>query len=70
MVPQQAPSTNATKDAVAKKKEEPSSEVTPLEKMLLNAGPLKMDGSDRFYGFENVSPLILGECTSRAYDSH
>lgn len=48
-----APSPTATKDAVAKKNEEPSPEVTPLEKMLLNAGPLRADGSDRFYGFEN-----------------
>lgn len=31
-----------------------SLEVTPLEKMLQHAGPLREDGSDRFYGFENV----------------
>ena len=31
------------------------SEVTPLEKMLQNAGPLRQDGSDKFFGFENVS---------------
>jgi ubiquitin carboxyl-terminal hydrolase 9/13 len=27
--------------------------MTPLEKMLQNAGPLREDGSGRFYGFEN-----------------
>lgn len=37
-----------------KKKDEPAPEMTPLEKMLQNAGPLREDGSDRFYGFENV----------------
>ncbi|KAH3914451.1 hypothetical protein HBI56_094180 [Parastagonospora nodorum] len=31
------------------KKEEP----TPLEKLLANAGPLRGDGSDKFFGFEN-----------------
>jgi ubiquitin carboxyl-terminal hydrolase 9/13 len=30
-------------------------EATPLEKLLLNAGPLRGDGSDKFFGFENVS---------------
>ena len=35
--------------------------MTPLEKMLQNAGPLRQDGSDRFYGFENVRirPLLV-----------
>ncbi|KAG6290801.1 hypothetical protein E4U46_001549 [Claviceps purpurea] len=42
-----------SKDAQAKKKDEPVFEITPLEKMLQNAGPLPEDGSDRYYGFEN-----------------
>lgn len=43
-----------SKDAAAKKNlTEPAPEVTPLEKMLQNAGPLREDGSDRFFGFEN-----------------
>ncbi|KAK2600230.1 hypothetical protein QQS21_005026 [Conoideocrella luteorostrata] len=42
-----------SKDAQAKKKDEVVFEVTPLEKMLHNAGPLREDGSDRFFGFEN-----------------
>ena len=37
------------------KKEEPEPELTPLDKMLLNAGPLSTDGSDKFFGLENVS---------------
>lgn len=43
------------KDLAVKKKDEAAAqEMTPLEKMLQNAGPLREDGSDRFYGFENV----------------
>ncbi|POR36691.1 Putative ubiquitin carboxyl-terminal hydrolase creB [Tolypocladium paradoxum] len=41
------------KDAQLKKKDDVVLEVTPLEKMLQNAGPLREDGSDRFFGFEN-----------------
>lgn len=37
------------------KKEEPAPELTPLEKMLQNAGSLRKDGSDKFFGMENVS---------------
>ncbi|KAL8342691.1 hypothetical protein RB601_004816 [Gaeumannomyces tritici] len=39
--------------AAGKKKEEPAPELTPLEKMLQNAGPLREDGSDKFFGLEN-----------------
>ncbi|KAG5939490.1 hypothetical protein E4U53_007791 [Claviceps sorghi] len=42
-----------SKDAQAKKKDEVVFEITPLEKMLQHAGPLREDGSDRFFGFEN-----------------
>lgn len=28
---------------------------TPLEKLLTNAGPVRGDGSDKFFGMENVS---------------
>lgn len=45
----------ATKDpALKSKKDEPPQELTPLEKMLQNAGPLRADGSDKFFGLENV----------------
>ena len=33
---------------------EPEPEITPLQKMLQNAGPLRNDGSDKFFGLENV----------------
>jgi len=35
------------------KKEEPPAELTPLEK-LLQTGPVREDGSDKFFGLENV----------------
>ncbi|KAB5579874.1 ubiquitin carboxyl-terminal hydrolase [Coniochaeta sp. 2T2.1] len=35
------------------KKEEPAPELTPLEKILQNAGPVREDGSDKFFGLEN-----------------
>jgi ubiquitin carboxyl-terminal hydrolase 9/13 len=38
----------------ATKKPEGMSEPTPLEKMLKNAGPIRPDGSDKFFGMENV----------------
>jgi hypothetical protein len=31
--------------------------MTPLEKRLLDMGPIREDGSDKFYGMENVSSL-------------
>ena len=37
-----------------KKDVEPEPEITPLVKMLQNAGPVKNDGSDKFFGMENV----------------
>ncbi|KAJ4421247.1 hypothetical protein N0V82_003879 [Gnomoniopsis sp. IMI 355080] len=44
----------ATKDPTVKaKKDEPPVEVTPLEKMLQNAGPVRKDGTDKFFGLEN-----------------
>ncbi|PKS06339.1 hypothetical protein jhhlp_007087 [Lomentospora prolificans] len=49
------------KEAAGKKKEEPAPELTPLEKMLQNAGPLRNDGTDKFFGLENVKGKIKGE---------
>ncbi|KAI0468758.1 cysteine proteinase [Xylaria cf. heliscus] len=42
----------SSKDGL-KKKEEPPPEMTPLEKMLQNAGAIRPDGSDKFFGMEN-----------------
>ncbi|EMD94002.1 hypothetical protein COCC4DRAFT_132232 [Bipolaris maydis ATCC 48331] len=35
------------------KKDINAPEPTPLEKLLVNAGPVRADGSDKFFGFEN-----------------
>ncbi|PHH74172.1 hypothetical protein CDD80_3267 [Ophiocordyceps camponoti-rufipedis] len=49
-----ASSSQSPRDAQPNKKKEDSvPDVTPLERMLLNAGPLRDDASDRFFGFEN-----------------
>lgn len=45
-------SNNASKES-QKKKDEAAPEITPLEKMLQNAGPIREDGSDKFFGLEN-----------------
>ncbi|KIH91764.1 ubiquitin carboxyl-terminal hydrolase 9/13 [Sporothrix brasiliensis 5110] len=51
-----------------KKKEEPPPEQTPLEKMLMNAGPIRDDGTDKFFGLENFGnswyTLRLHYCNS------
>lgn len=39
------------------KKDANAPQPTPLEKMLVDAGPLRNDGSDKFFGMENVSLL-------------
>jgi hypothetical protein len=36
------------------KKDAASLPQTPLEKLLSNAGPIREDGSDKFFGMENV----------------
>lgn len=37
------------------KKDPNAPPLTPLEKHLLDAGPIRDDGSDKFFGMENVS---------------
>ncbi|RCI11268.1 hypothetical protein L249_7229 [Ophiocordyceps polyrhachis-furcata BCC 54312] len=49
-----ASSSQSSKDAQPKKKEDSTTDITPLQRMLLNAGSLREDASDRFFGFENV----------------
>jgi len=50
-----ANATNQASPGKKKEKEEPAPELTPLEKMLQNAGPIREDGTDKFLGLENVS---------------
>ncbi|PBP19566.1 ubiquitin carboxyl-terminal hydrolase [Diplocarpon rosae] len=55
-----------------KKDVEPEPDITPLMKMLQHAGPLRSDGSDKFFGLENVRSqnpltsllLIITYCNS------
>ncbi|KAK3903026.1 hypothetical protein C8A05DRAFT_14982 [Staphylotrichum tortipilum] len=35
------------------KKDEPQPDLTPVERLLQNAGPVREDGSDKFFGLEN-----------------
>lgn len=44
------------------KKDHNASQLTPLERHLTDAGPLRTDGSDKFFGMENVSDsLVIGD---------
>ena len=65
----QATTNGANNAALKNKKEEPAPEPTPLEKMLQNAGPVREDGSDKFFGLENVwpTPSIVSLFLSRIY---
>ena len=58
----QTPVSPASKDAIAKK-DPNAQQPTPLEKLLVDAGPIRGDGSDKFFGFENVSALVP-DCAS------
>ncbi|KAL6711978.1 hypothetical protein ACN47E_003021 [Coniothyrium glycines] len=48
-----APSTSPAAGTAPAKKDPNAPEPTPLEKLLAHAGPLRGDGSDKFFGFEN-----------------
>ncbi|KAF2850821.1 cysteine proteinase [Plenodomus tracheiphilus IPT5] len=45
--------TSPAAGTIPPKKDPNAPEQTPLEKLLANAGPLRTDGSDKFFGFEN-----------------
>jgi hypothetical protein len=52
----QNPAGASTGNAPAKK--DPNAPLpTPLEKLLVDAGAIRNDGSDKFFGFENVSSI-------------
>ncbi|KAI4916455.1 hypothetical protein J4E85_010110 [Alternaria conjuncta] len=57
-----APPLSPATGSIPVRKDPNAPEVTPLEKLLLNAGPLRGDGSDKFFGFENVS--LAAYCNS------
>ncbi|KAL9093834.1 MAG: hypothetical protein Q9165_003757 [Trypethelium subeluteriae] len=47
-------------NATAPTKKDPNiPQPSPLEKLLADAGPLRSDGSDKFFGFENVSTVEI-----------
>ena len=48
------------------KRDEPSAELTPLEKLLQTVGPVRQDGSDKFFGLENVRLRRLAAAPRRA----
>ncbi|KAK4193495.1 hypothetical protein QBC35DRAFT_108250 [Podospora australis] len=45
--------TDGTASAKSKAKEELSLDLTPVERLLQHAGPIRPDGSDKFFGLEN-----------------
>jgi ubiquitin carboxyl-terminal hydrolase 9/13 len=54
----QSPASPAANAAPAKR--DPNApQPTPLEKLLADAGPIRADGSDKFFGFENVCDSAL-----------
>lgn len=59
-------SRNASATSPAKSKADASAtQITPLQRMLESAGPLRNDGSDKFWGMENVSTAAYG-CNDHA----
>lgn len=52
----QSPASPASSNPPAKK-DPHAPQLTPLEKLLADAGPIRGDGSDKFFGFENVRNL-------------
>jgi len=65
----QAPTGPAAGSAPVKK--DPNAlDPTPLEKLLANAGPLRSDGSDKFFGFENVSAPAWARYRTTSHADH
>ncbi|KAL8721561.1 MAG: hypothetical protein Q9225_001769 [Loekoesia sp. 1 TL-2023] len=48
---------NPSGGSSASKRDPNATPLTPLEKHLLDAGPVRNDGSDKFFGMENRSPM-------------
>jgi ubiquitin carboxyl-terminal hydrolase 9/13 len=47
------------------KKDPQTPQITPLEKRLQDMGPIRVDGSDKFFGMENVSVLAISVIYTR-----
>lgn len=45
-------------------------EITPLEKMLQNAGPVRADGTDKFFGLENVRRKFVSPLSTWSADAN
>jgi hypothetical protein len=56
--------TSPASSAPPAKKDPNAPQPTPLEKLLADAGPTRGDGSDKFFGFENVrsAPVVTRRC--------
>lgn len=63
-----APGASSPAHSRKQKDAEPEPEITPLQIMLQNAGPIRNDGSDKFFGLENVSSSRLA-CSQLANTS-
>ena len=57
---------NASTGSSPSKKDANGPQITPLEKHLLEAGPIREDGSDKFWGLENVRLLHILALRMRA----
>jgi ubiquitin carboxyl-terminal hydrolase 9/13 len=48
-----------SRNAQSAKKDQHAAQPTPMEKLLADIGGPRSDGSDKFFGMENVSLLLL-----------
>jgi hypothetical protein len=58
-------STTSSPAAPPVKKDPQTPQITPLEKRLQDMGPIRVDGSDKFFGMENVSVLAVSVIYTR-----
>lgn len=59
LTPAQAP--NTPSPAPPNPKKDPQTpQISPLEKRLQDMGSIRVDGSDKFFGMENVSASVAG----------
>jgi hypothetical protein len=56
-----AQNTAAARVGVSSKRDANAPNPSPLERLIADAGPIREDGSDKFFGLENVSGLYASE---------